>query len=525
MAKKKNNEITLLHYKRLGNFRLAMIVVMALFAATSLFMVIIHIVQQSVITLPEWIFLFAFESTAIVAGLILLRINVLRKEIEVQTFAVRDFFDKPTFIYPEDMFVESVKKIGRVRGGHARGVMAAINVKGLHSDILNFYGPEAIREINSIVFAKILAHFDDLSRYRYGFSYLDSFLLYCKTNDPAVFYAELEALSKDVQATIREQGKIASITLLFGSYVLEKNDDFEEAVKRAIAASRHNDTVRFSDAVLQFSSDQMAADSNEKDLPFEIMRGMKEEQFQIFYQPKFDLKTNRFYGAEALVRWNHPQRGLLPPSFFVPFSEKSGLVVPMDHYIYSHVCQDIAKWQKEHKRLVKVSINISRRTIYDDGLIDFLADEIKTRNINPQSIDMEVTESLAAKDTAFLLQLVSKIKGLGMSTSIDDFGVGYSSFNSLKRLPFDTLKIDKSFVDDIEVDEKSRAIVNSIIQVSHNLGLVTIAEGVETKGQVELLRKMGCDAIQGYYYSRPLSNYEFQKFLSDNPFEKGGNAL
>ena len=269
----------------------------------------------------------------------------------------------------------------------------------------------------------------------------------------------------------------------------------------------------------------MAADTNEKDLPFEIMRGMKEDQFQIFYQPKFDLKTNRFYGAEALVRWNHPQRGLLPPSFFVPFSEKSGLVVPMDHYIYSHVCQDIAKWQKEHKRLVKVSINISRKTIYDDGLIDFLADEIKSRNIDPASIDMEVTESLAAKDTAFLLQLVSKIKGLGMSTSIDDFGVGYSSFNSLKRLPFDTLKIDKSFVDDIEVDQKSRAIVNSIIQVSHNLGLVTIAEGVETKEQVDLLRKMGCDAIQGYYYSRPLSNYEFQKFLSDNPFEKGGHAL
>jgi EAL domain-containing protein (putative c-di-GMP-specific phosphodiesterase class I) len=178
------------------------------------------------------------------------------------------------------------------------------------------------------------------------------------------------------------------------------------------------------------------------------------------------------------------------------------------------------KWAKEKKRLVKVSINISRKTVYDDGLIDFLSDKLKENGIDPKLLDMELTESLAARDTAFLLQLVNKIKALRMNTSIDDFGVGYSSFNSLKKLPFDTLKIDKSFIDDIEVDQKSRDIVKAIINLSHALGIWTIAEGVETREQVEILKYLGLDSIQGYYYSRPLNNYEFQKFLADNPFER-----
>ncbi len=210
----------------------------------------------------------------------------------------------------------------------------------------------------------------------------------------------------------------------------------------------------------------------------------------------------------------------MPPSFFIPFSEKSGLIVNLDHYIYEHTIRDISRWEANDEPLVRMSINLSRRTVYNDGLVNFLQDTAKRYGVDSKWIDIEITESLAARDAAFLYQLVSKIKALGMATSIDDFGVGYSSFNSLKKLPFDTLKIDKSFIDEIEVDAKSRDIVRAVIELAHSMGMWTIAEGVETANQVEILSSMGLDAVQGYYYSRPLNSFEFQRFLKNNPFEK-----
>ena len=171
---------------------------------------------------------------------------------------------------------------------------------------------------------------------------------------------------------------------------------------------------------------------------------------------------------------------------------------------------------------MKLSINLSRRTVYDEGLLEFLTSTAKKYGVESKWLDIELTESLAARDAAFLYQLVSKIKAANMATSIDDFGVGYSSFNSLKKLPFDTLKIDKSFIDDIEVDKKSCDIVKAIISLAHSLGIWTIAEGVETQKQVDLLKAMGLDAVQGYYYSHPLNSFEFQRFLKNNSFEEKG---
>ena len=514
------NDIKLVFYRKLRRGRLAQLLVSV--AALTFIVVfgLIHLIMGISPEVWEWWMLGTSEVLFLAGVLGFVYTNNKMIQISTQMKAVNDFFSEPVYLYPENMFVKAVHKFSRVKRGYHTGTLIAINVKDLHSDILNFYGSDEVKAINYIVFTALINHFHDLKKYRYGFSYLDSFLLYKKTNDPENFYAELDPFVEEVNRRISERAKIPSITLLFGSYTLGKKDDIREAVEKAVLASRYNDNTRFSNTVVPFSQDQVDVDTNEKSLPFEIMKGMKEDQFQIYYQPKFNLHTNRFYGAEALVRWSHPTRGLLPPSFFVPFSERSGLIVGLDHYIYEHVLLDMKKWAKEKKRLVKVSINISRKTVYDDGLIVFLSDKLKENGIDPKLLDMELTESLAARDTAFLLQLVNKIKALRMNTSIDDFGVGYSSFNSLKKLPFDTLKIDKSFIDDIEVDQKSRDIVKAIINLSHALGIWTIAEGVETREQVEILKYLGLDSIQGYYYSRPLNNYEFQKFLADNPFER-----
>jgi EAL domain-containing protein (putative c-di-GMP-specific phosphodiesterase class I) len=278
----------------------------------------------------------------------------------------------------------------------------------------------------------------------------------------------------------------------------------DQAIQRASYASKYNVTTRFSSDVMAFSPDLMGESDNERDLSYELLRAIDEGQLEIYYQPKFDLKNKRFYGAEALIRWNHPSRGILPPALFIPFAEESGSIVDIDHYVFRHVCQDISRWGKDKKRLLKISANLSRKTVYDPTLLAFFDKTIKEYNVNPLLLNMELTESLAARDTIFLSTVIRQIKAMGISTSIDDFGVGYSSFSSLKKIPFDILKIDKS------------------------LSMSVIAEGVQTEKQVEILRKMNLDAIQGFYYSKALSNFDYQKFLEANPFEKkkdGGTEI
>ncbi len=469
-----------------------------------------------------WALFFACLTLLVFCGGIAFLLFSLRAKMKFEQLSASSYFSEPTFVYSETAFLNEVRRISGFGGKKVTGYFAALNVKGINGDILTFYGPEEGKAINSIIFSCLYSRFHEKKIYRYGFSLVNSFLIYAKTTDENAFEKELKALSDDIESKVSARGKVTNITLLFGVNALKDETILQTALDHASFASRYNASNRFASTIIPFAKDQMDFSENEKELPSDIIKAIREEQFQIFYQPKFNLHTQKFYGAEALVRWSHPTRGLLPPSFFIPFSEKSGLIVDLDHYIYEHTIRDIARWEANGESLVKMSINLSRRTVYNEGLINFLQDTAKRHGVESRWIDIEITESLAARDAAFLYQLVSKIKSLGMATSIDDFGVGYSSFNSLKKLPFDTLKIDKSFIDDIEVDEKSRAIVRAVVSLAHSMGMWTIAEGVETAKQVEILSAMGLDAVQGYYYSRPLNSFEFQRFLKSNPFEKKG---
>jgi EAL domain-containing protein (putative c-di-GMP-specific phosphodiesterase class I) len=269
-----------------------------------------------------------------------------------------------------------------------------------------------------------------------------------------------------------------------------------------------------------FSSDMVGQNESNRDLSYELKRALDEDQLEIYYQPKYDLKSGKFFGAEALIRWKHPIRGVLPPSLFIPFAENSGKIIDIDRYVFRHVCQDIQKWENADNRLLKISVNLSRKSVYDPGLLDYFKATMDEYKVNPLLIEIELTESVAARDTIYVAALLKKFKAMGLSTAIDDFGVGYSSFSSLKKIPFDTLKIDKGFIDDIEIDKKARDMVQCVIDLGHSLEMSVIAEGVQSEAQVGILRKMGLDSIQGFFYSKPLPNYDYVKFLGDNPYEK-----
>ena len=466
-----------------------------------------------------WEIVIGVQALVIAAAIVFLAANRSIHVYQSQMNALAPFFVNPIYLWPKEVFDRNG---GRLLSRAKSGLVVAMHIRGMENEVVSFYGQDELRRINTFIYEAIKRRFGDSSKHCYGFTMMSDFLILSAGPVQASFYQELDALTKEILDSIAASGKVMNISILYGGERYKKGDKMNEVSDRAIAAGRFNETSRFSSEVALYSEEQKEAVDSEKSMPAEIMEGINKEQFQIYYQPKFDLAQKKFLGAEALVRWNHPTRGLLPPSFFIPFSERSGMITVLDHYIFERVMSDMEKWLAEGEYVPRVSINISRRTIYDPGVIDFLRECTLRHHVPPHKVEMELTESLAAKDSAYLYQLVNKVKELGMSTSIDDFGTGYSSLNSLKKLPFDVLKIDKSFIDDIEVDKKAREIVGAIIQISHSLNLYTVAEGVETDGQVQILQAMGLDSIQGFYYSKPRPNYEFRKFLKENPFDKEG---
>ncbi|MBR6223157.1 MAG: EAL domain-containing protein [Lachnospiraceae bacterium] len=247
-----------------------------------------------------------------------------------------------------------------------------------------------------------------------------------------------------------------------------------------------------------------------------VETAIKEDEFVVYYQPKFDIRTEKIKGAEALIRWNYKKREFLPPSKFIPFFERDGSIGEIDDVVLRKVCQALARWKEEGKPLYPVSVNLSRERLYEENLISHLVEIVDECGVPHHLIDFELTESATYDNTDYMLGILRKLREEGFKISMDDFGTGYSSLSLLTRMPIDTLKVDKSFVDPVSTAkerEEDITVLRHIIILSKELGFVTLAEGAESKAQVERLRELGCDVIQGYYYSRPVPESEYEKFL------------
>jgi EAL domain-containing protein (putative c-di-GMP-specific phosphodiesterase class I) len=216
-----------------------------------------------------------------------------------------------------------------------------------------------------------------------------------------------------------------------------------------------------------------------------------------------DTMSERLVSMEALVRWHHPTRGLVSPAEFIPIAEKTGLILPLGELVLRSVCKQISCWNKEGFDGFRVAVNLSARQ-FESNVSKLVQDIISETGISPHALGLEITEGIAMKNVDQNVRMLEELRALGLSISIDDFGTGYSSLAYLKRFPLNTLKIDRSFIQDITTNADDREITRAIISLGHNLGLMVLAEGVETEEQLQLLRDSGCDYIQGYFYSRPL---------------------
>ena len=244
-----------------------------------------------------------------------------------------------------------------------------------------------------------------------------------------------------------------------------------------------------------------------------LRRALERDELVLHYQPQLNLHSGLICGCEALVRWQHPLRGLVPPNDFIPLAEESGLIVPLGEWVMRQACQQNKAWQAAGLPPVTVAVNLSARQIAVQNLVLLAGDILRETGLEPKYLELELTESAVLADAEAFIEATERLKGLSITLSIDDFGTGFSSLSYLKRFAIDRLKIDQSFVRDLTQDPSSAAIAMAIISLSHSLGLAVIAEGVETEAQLNFLRVRHCDEMQGFFFSKPLPADEFAALL------------
>ena len=284
---------------------------------------------------------------------------------------------------------------------------------------------------------------------------------------------------------------------------LMKNADI--AMYQAKAAGKNN---------YRFHAGDLSADvTGQLALEAQLRRALELGQLFLHYQPKLDLRSGRICGAEALLRWQHPERGLVPPAEFIPLAEESGLIVPIGRWVLNAACEQNRAWQAAGLPPLVMAVNLSPRQFSDQALLADITDVLNKTGLAPHHLELEITESVVMQDSQRAARLLAEVKALGVSLAIDDFGTGYSSLAQIKRFPIDTLKIDRSFIRNLPDDAEDKAISEAILAMARALGLRVVAEGVETQAQQEFLRDRGCDETQGYFFSRPVAAVDFAQLL------------
>lgn len=303
------------------------------------------------------------------------------------------------------------------------------------------------------------------------------------------------------------------IKLSAGAYVIDDVKLDPNLINDRASMAKMSVKGRMSVKLAYYNGDVREKMLLENEIENEMEAALASRQFKVYLQPKYSFSTGEIVGAEALVRWLHPQKGIIAPYKFIPLFEKNGFITKLDRYMISQVCHLLSKWSTvlPDDDKFTVSVNLSRIHLNNPNLVRDLTDMAQDRNIHPSKIEIELTESAIFNDTKALINIMGKLKEAGFSISIDDFGSGYSSLNLLKDLPADVLKIDKEFLSEATDTGKGKKIIKSIVSMAKDIGLVTVAEGVETAEQADFLTEIGCDIAQGYFYAKPMQVEDFEK--------------
>lgn len=406
--------------------------------------------------------------------------------------------DPVTDLYTKLKFFQKVReKLESVQGKKMAFVRFDIDRFKM---INNFYGPNEGNRVLKCVASelrKVAVVFDDFVYGRIENDVFACCIPFEKEN--------IDLLVKAIQIRLKKINNDYNIKASYGVYVIDnQNLDISEMYERAYIAAK-SCKGNFAESVVYYNDSMIENMKYEQYMINQVNRAITEEQFVVYLQPKVDLRTGMAFGAEALVRWNHPQKGLLLPGDFIPVYERNGIIVRLDQYMWDKVCQLLRKWLNEGKMPKPVSVNVSRVNIYNPHLIEDFKNLIVKYQIPPELLNLELTESAFVEDQDLVMETMKKLHALGFRIMMDDFGSGYSSLNILKDMELDYLKIDMKFLQNQEGNDRGEKVLTSVIRMAKWLQIPSIVEGVETKEQAELLRDIGCEYAQGYYFAKPMT--------------------
>ena len=344
----------------------------------------------------------------------------------------------------------------------------------------------------------------------------NNFIFFLFANKEAEIHKLINQLSNECFRLVTEEKVQIWVQPFFGvCKVTEKDKSLTSLIEKAvIAKSQGEENI---ESVTFYKNAFIDADTNDAD---EIKRGIENHEFIPYYQPKVSLKDRKIVSCEVLARWKTPE-GILPPAKFIDRAGHAGLLNKIDLTIFEAAMKDFGDSLKRGRRQISVSVNFSLYEFFSKGFLETITSTLEKYNIPPHLLEIEITETTSQVNKFLSLQVIRKLKDKGIRIYMDDFGMGFSQIKNLREIPFDGIKIDKSFTDQLN-DEKIRSIVRFLVQLIHDNDMEAIVEGVETKEQVEILKKMKVDTIQGFYFSKPLPFDEYQKLLKENIFEKKG---
>lgn len=325
----------------------------------------------------------------------------------------------------------------------------------------------------------------------------------------------IEILANDLQLNLKKVNKDYNIKVSCGVYVInDYNMDVSEMYDRAYLAAK-NCKGKFVQNIAYYDESMIEDMRQEQFVINAVNKAIEEEQFVVYLQPKINLITGKPYGAEALVRWMHPTRGMIAPAEFIPVYERNGIIGRLDQYMWRKVCALLRKWIDEGKEPDPISVNVSRVNIYNPHLVEILNKIIIEYRIPPQLLNLEITESAFMEDQSLVMRTVKRLHDLGFKIMMDDFGSGYSSLNVLKDMDVDYLKIDMKFLQEEKAfNGKGEKVLTSVVRMAKWLQLPSIVEGVETEEQVDFLKCIGCEYAQGFYYAKPMSVVDYEMYIA-----------
>ena len=351
--------------------------------------------------------------------------------------------------------------------------------------------------------------------YAYAF-YRGSFLLYSGKDNEQALQNLCERLSHDIYGFGENNCRHIWVQPFFGITKLNQDESLNHQIENALLARDYSER-NFETITFYRETFRKSVSSSDVE---ELTEALEKKEFVVYYQPKFDLNNRKFISSEALIRWNSKKHGLLAPTKFLDKVEAIGLIHDIDLYVLRQVCEDLNDLIRRGRRVLPVSVNFSLFEFYSANFLDTVMGILEEFKIPTNLIEIEITEATSQANQFLSISIIKKLKESGIRVLMDDFGIGFSNVGNLRKIPFDVVKIDKSFIDGIVTDTKSREIVKFLIGLCKINGMEVVAEGVDNKEQVEILKKIKCDTIQGFYYSQALEKKAFEKFLDNNPFEK-----